>query len=47
MKNQGGRWICTDPTLDMLSLRHIPLGNLIHQLPWPNVLIPVVFTYKL
>ena len=29
------------------SLRHISLGNLIYQLPWPNVHIPVAFTYKL
>ena len=29
------------------SLRHISLGNLICQLPWPNVRIPVAFTYTL
>ena len=27
------------------SLKHISLGNLICQLPWPNVQIPVAFTY--
>ena len=28
-------------------LKHIPLGNLICQLPWPYVHIPVAFTFKL
>ena len=46
MKTQGGRWICTDPA-EICITQAYSQGNLIHQLPWPNVHIPIAFTYKL
>ena len=46
MKNQGeGGSVLILPRY--ASLKHIPLGNLLCQLPWPNVHIPVAFTFRL
>ena len=42
---EGGESVLIVPRY--ASLKHIPLGNLICQLPWPNVHLPVAFTFKL
>ena len=47
MKKQGGRWICTDLHLMCITQAHLTKKPNICQLPWPNVQIPVAFTYML